>query len=436
MKRVLVILIACAVGLLALFPLTGQTQGRAQNKLRKVRGAIANQYIVVLKDDTPGHDVPSVAAALANAHGGVSRYSYQNAIKGFAVQLPEAAAIALSRDPRVEYVEEDGVVSIIGTQTNAPWGLDRIDQRDRPLNGTYNYTHAGDWVYVYVLDSGIRTTHQEFGGRASVGYDAFGGNGQDANGHGTAVAGIIGGSTYGVAKNSRLISIRVCDSNGLCPTSSVIAGVDWVTAHHYNPAVANMSLGGPASSALDYAVSNSIASNVTYVIAAGNDGVDAINTSPARVGQAITVGATDDTDTRATFTPTTSSNYGGILDLFAPGKLIPTTTFNSDTSMDFFSGTSFAAPHVAGVAAQYRSNGKWYISPSETRDIIVSNATSGRITNQGPGSPNLLLYSGFDMNQCPASYCTGANKGCEASYCRAVGYRWENCQCKPPYPYY
>lgn len=289
---------------------------------------------------------------------------------------------------------------------------------------------------AYVLDTGVRVTHQDFGGRASVGYDAFGGNGLDANGHGTAVASLAGGATYGSAKGANIVSVRVCDNSGNCPYSSIIAGVDWVTSNHYSyPAVANMSLGGPASGSLDYAVQRSISSNVSYVVGAGNGGTDAANTSPARVGQAITVGATDDTDTRATFNAFESSNYGYVLDLFAPGKEVPAAYFGDDTSTVPFGGPSAAAPYVAGVAAQYRQaqSDRWFIYPADIHGEITRNATFGRVFNPGPGSPNALVYSGFDMRQCPyAGGCSSPDAGCQAAYCRAVGYVWSNCQCTYP----
>lgn len=426
-----------AVLLLCVASLSTQ-HAQTRDKLRHVAGAIPNQYIVVLRQDVPASEVSTAADRLTRAHGGQLSYVYEHALKGFAVKLSAAAAAALSRNPQVEYVEEDGVCTLVGTQYNAPWGLDRIDQRDG-LDGIFNYTYTGYNIKIYIIDTGVRTTHQEFGGRASVGYDAFGGDGQDGNGHGTAVASLAAGSTFGAAKEASIISVRVCDNNGFCPTSSIIAGVNWVTSNHASfPAVANMSLAGSANSSLDTAVQNSIASNVVYVVGAGNNGADAVNYSPARVGQAITVGATDIFDARAIFNEFESSNYGYVLDLFAPGKDVPAASFVSDTATGTFGGTSAAAPYVAGVAAQYRNaqSDRWYIYPADVQGELVRNATPGRISNAGPGSPNLLIYNNFDMRQCPyAGGCSAPDAGCQAAYCRAVGYVWSNCQCTyPRYP--
>lgn len=262
------------------------------------------------------------------------------------------------------------------------------------VDNAYNYDFTGAGVHAYVIDSGIRTTHQDFGGRASVAADFVGDgqNGQDCFGHGTHVAGTLGGASYGVAKGVSLHSVRVFGCGGSGATSNVVAAVDWVTGHRISPAVVNMSLGGPADATLDAAVRQSIATGVTYVIAAGNDGVDAGNTSPARVTEAITVGATDMSDARAVFTQFSSSNYGSVLDLFAPGQFITSAWWDSDTSQQIISGTSMAAPHVAGVAALYLQSNPG-ASPATVSDAIVNNATDGRVSNPGPGSPNKLLYS-------------------------------------------
>src|SRR5215210_4705644 len=237
-------------------------------EVRRNERAIEGKYIVVFEDSVD--DVKGTANALAHIHGGAVGYIYESAIKGFSVTLPAQAAKALAGHAEVQYVEEDGVVTADTTQSGATWGLDRIDQRSLPLSGTFTYTYTGTGVRAYVIDTGIRTSHTQFGGRASAVYDAFGSNGQDCNGHGTHVAGTIGGSTYGVAKNAYLRAVRVLDCNGSGSTSGVIAGVNWVTQNHIKPAAANMSLGGGLSSSLDTAVQNSINAGVTYAVAAGN----------------------------------------------------------------------------------------------------------------------------------------------------------------------
>jgi subtilisin family serine protease len=275
------------------------------------------------------------------------------------------------------------------TQTNPPWGLDRIDQRNRPLNATYISNHTGAGVFAYVIDTGIRTTHTQFGTRATNVFDAFGGSGADCNGHGTHVSGTIGGTTYGVAKSVNLRGVRVLDCNGSGSTSGVIAGVDFVRNNHSNPAVANMSLGGGASSSLDTAVNNLSNSGVAIAVAAGNSNANACNSSPARAANAITVGSTTTTDARSSF-----SNFGTCLDLFAPGSGILSAWFSSNTATATLSGTSMASPHVAGVAALYKQ-----VNPSASsttvRNAIVNGATTNVVTNAGTGSPNRLLYSLF-----------------------------------------
>jgi subtilisin family serine protease len=373
----------------------GQSQ-QAPAKFRKVNRAIPNQYNVALHD-VDRSDVNSVAANLAQAHGGSLRFVFADAIKGFTIEIPEAAAIALSKNPQVKYVEENGEASIADTQFSPPWGLDRIDQRDMPLSGSYTFNATGAGVSAFVIDTGIRTTHQQFGGRAVAVFDSFGGNGQDCNGHGTHVAGILGGSTFGVAKNVSLFAVRVLDCAGNGDAATIAAGVNFVTGNHGTPAVANMSLRlFGISQFLDDAVRGSIASGVTYVFAAGNENSDARNFSPPRVAEGITVGATGNfestnpvSDQRASF-----SNWGPVLDIFAPGVGIPSAWIGSDTDSITLPGTSMAAPHVAGVAALFLQ-GSPGSTPAIVQSAITSNATVGKVIDPA-GSPNLLLFSIFN----------------------------------------
>ena len=274
------------------------------------------------------------------------------------------------------------------TQSSAPWGLDRIDQAALPLSGTYTYPDsAGSGVTAYVIDTGVRITHSQISGRASYGYDAVDGDttAADGNGHGTHVATTIAGSTYGVAKKAKIVAVRVLDNAGSGTTAGVIAGIDWVTDNHSGPSVANLSLGGGASSTLDTAVRNSIASGVTYAVAAGNSSANASSYSPARVTEAITVGATTSTDARASY-----SNYGSVLDIFAPGSSITAGWYTSDTATNTISGTSMATPHVAGAAAVYLA-GHTSATPAQVATALVNGATSNAVTSPGSGSPNKLL---------------------------------------------
>jgi subtilisin family serine protease len=289
----------------------------------------------------------------------------------------------------VASVEQNQTVHLTDTtQSSAPWGLDRIDQAALPLSGTYTYPDtAGSGVTAYVIDTGVRITHSQISGRASYGYDAVDGDStaQDGNGHGTHVATTIAGSTYGVAKKAKIVAVRVLDNAGSGTTAGVIAGIDWVTNNHSGPSVANMSLGGGASTSLDTAVSNSIASGVTYAIAAGNSSANASSYSPARVAAAITVGATTSTDAKASY-----SNYGSVLDLFAPGSSITAGWNTSDTATNTISGTSMATPHVAGAAAVYLA-GHTSATPAQVATALVNGATTGKVTSPGTGSPNRLL---------------------------------------------
>ena len=392
MKKVLALLIFA--GLCTAVFLSSPVRSQRKEKLRKNAHKIENNYIVVLDDTVVGERgpfsiSPYIANEMAGTHRGKLKHVYQNALNGFAVEMSPEDAEALSQDFRVKFVEEDGVVTADTTQSNPPWGLDRIDQRNRPLSATYTYNWTGSGVRAYVIDTGIRTTHTQFGGRASNVFDAFGGSGADCNGHGTHVSGTIGGSTYGVAKSALLRGVRVLDCNGSGSNSGVIAGVDWVTNNHINPAVANMSLGGGISSALDTAVNNLANSGVPIAVAAGNSNADACNSSPARAANAITVGATTTTDARASF-----SNFGTCLDIFAPGSGILSSYFSSDTATATLSGTSMASPHVAGVAALYKQFNPG-ASATTTRNAIVNGATTNVVTSPGTGSPNRLLYSLF-----------------------------------------
>jgi subtilisin family serine protease len=361
--------------------------------LRQGARAIPNQYIVVLNDQAKAAGDRTALAAtdafsLTAQFGGAVTEVYGHAIKGFAVQMSEAEAIRLSQDPRVAFVEEDSIMEAVVTQNNAPWGLDRIGQRTLPLNGAYSYTTTGSGVNVYIIDTGIRRTHTQFGGRAVIGFDAIGDgrNTNDCHGHGTHVAGIVGASTYGVAKAVRLFAVRVLSCSGSGSNSGVIAGVNWVTQNHIDPAVANMSLGGGISTALDNAVRNSIAAGVTYSIAAGNSNTNAANSSPARVAEAITVGSSTRTDTRSSF-----SNFGSVVDIFAPGSSILSTWRTSDTATATLSGTSMAAPHVAGVAARFLQSNRT-ASPAAVRSEIVAQATLNRLTGIPSGTANRLLF--------------------------------------------
>jgi subtilisin family serine protease len=339
--------------------------------------AIPGSYIVVLKE---GADPRSVAAVAQVS----PRYVYSAAINGFAAELNQGQLNALQHNPAVDYVEEDSRVESAATQTGATWGLDRIDQRALPLNGTYNYTSTASTVYAYIIDTGIQTSHANFGGRAAVSYDALGGNGQDCNGHGTHVAGTVGSATYGVAKQVRLRGVRVLNCQGSGTASGVIAGIDWVRLNRTNPAVANMSLGGGYSSAQNTAVTNLVNSGVYLAVAAGNENQNACNVSPASAPAVTTVAASDRTDLRASF-----SNYGSCVDIYAPGVSITSTWLNGGTNT--ISGTSMASPHVAGVAALYKAT-YGNASQSTINTWLVNNSTANVIRSNPTGTPNRLLY--------------------------------------------
>ncbi|GGS06115.1 MULTISPECIES: S8 family peptidase [Streptomyces] len=353
--------------------------------------AIAGSYIVVLKDTVGVNAVASTARGLATRYGGSVKRTYDSALHGFSAGMSENAAQRLAADPAVAYVEQDRTISIEGTQSPTPsWGLDRIDQRALPLDNSYTYGNNGAGVKAYIVDTGINFTHQDFGGRAISGINilAQGSPATDCHGHGTHVAGTVGGSSYGVAKDVTLVGVRVTNCMGAGAYGDVIAGVDWVTADHAAgaPAVANVSLGGPFSQALNDAITGAIDDGVVFAVAATNNQGNACEFSPASTPAAITVGATTNTDARASY-----SSYGPCVDVFAPGSDITSAWIGSNSATSTISGTSMATPHVTGAAALALVANPGF-TPQQVRDkLAVNTATYNKITDPGPGSPNSLL---------------------------------------------
>ena len=352
---------------------------------------IAGRFIVTLRERVS----PSV---VARDHGVRPDFVYTHALNGFAGAISDAARQGLLRDNRVVRVEPDGIATIVTTEANATWGLDRVDQRALPLSTTYTYTSTGSGVRAYIIDTGIFYNHSEFGGRAVSGFDAVdGGSADDCNGHGTHVSGTVGGTTYGLAKAVALVGVRVLNCSGSGTWSGVIAGIDWVTGDHVSgaPAVANMSLGGGANSSVDDAVRRMIADGVATAVAAGNGNSagraqNACRYSPARVAEAMTIGATNNTDTKASW-----SNYGSCVDWFAPGVGITSAWLGGNTATNIISGTSMATPHTAGVAALYlKTTAGTGATPQQVRDALYNAATKGVVKNSKTTN-NHLLFTNF-----------------------------------------
>ncbi|GGJ38000.1 S8 family peptidase [Deinococcus roseus] len=398
-------------------PLPRVTTGEKKAPVLDVDPAavVAQKYIVVLKKPAAGIAAQGILklsrAAIAeklgiSKTGGQVQKIFTEAVYGFSAQLNAAQLAALAQNPQVSYIQPVQKVRKQGTQSNPPsWGLDRIDQRDLPLNNSYTYATDGSGVTAYVVDTGIQTSHSNFGGRASVGIDTVGDGkaGIDCDGHGTHVAGIIGSNTYGVAKNVKLVSVRVLDCEGSGSMDGVIEGIDWVIKNAKKPAVVNISLGSEADATLDQAVKNAIQSGLTVVLAAGNQDDDACKYSPARVPEALTVGATDSGDKRTYF-----SNKGSCVDLFAPGLAITSTVLNNQT--DAYSGTSMAGPHVAGAVALYLA-GHTSSTPAQVTAAILGNTTPNKVSDPA-GSPNKLLYIGSEpVTTTPPPTTTGPCSG-------------------------
>ncbi|MEU2060772.1 S8 family peptidase [Streptomyces sp. NPDC013455] len=349
-------------------------------------GAVAGSYIVLLDEKTSSAEKKELAAE----YGGAISRTYGSAVNGFSADsLTETEARRLAADPAVATVVQNKKFHIDSRQENPPsWGLDRIDQGDTAGDGTYTYPDkAGEGVTAYVIDTGVRVSHEDFEGRAVSGFDAVDNDDKadDGNGHGTHVAGTIAGTAHGVAKKAKIVAVRVLDDNGSGTTEQVVAGIDWVTRNHQGPSVANMSLGGGADPALDEAVRKAIASGVTFAVAAGNESVDAGQGSPARVPEALTVASSTKDDAQSDF-----SNFGKIVDLYAPGSDITSDWNDSDQGTKTISGTSMATPHVTGAAAVYLA-GHPDATPAQVAAALTGGATSDKITNPGGGTPNKLL---------------------------------------------
>jgi subtilisin family serine protease len=377
--------VAAAVAAVSLAFVTPATAAEGKVLGTDAPGTIKDSYIVVFKDGATAS-----ATSVAQAHNAKVTHTYKTALHGYAATMSEADAKRTAADPAVAYVEQNRVITALETQPNPPsWGLDRVDQRTLPLDSSYTYPNAGNGVTAYIIDTGIRTTHGDFGGRASWGTNTADSNNTDCNGHGTHVAGTVGGTAHGIAKQVKLVAVKVLNCQGSGTLAGVAQGIDWVTANAAKPAVANMSLGASGTNAtLENAVRNSISSGVTYAIASGNSSADACNFTPARTPEAITVNATDNNDARSSF-----SNFGSCTDIFAPGRDITSAWNTSDSATNTISGTSMATPHVAGAAAVYLGAHPT-ATPAAVQTALKGSASIGKVTNAGAGSPNNLLFVG------------------------------------------
>ncbi|MFF9478495.1 S8 family peptidase [Streptomyces sp. NPDC014733] len=394
-KKRLVTAIAAAVAATGIAAVTAVTAGAtpAEGKIygAEAKGAVNGSYIVMLKKSVGSASVSATAHNdLASKYGGKVKRNYSAALNGFsATGLSDEEAKRLAADPAVDKVVQNKKFHIDATQDNPPsWGLDRIDQADTQGDKKYTYPDsAGEGATAYVIDTGVRISHKDFGGRASYGFDAVDGDNDanDGNGHGTHVAGTIAGTDHGVAKKAKIVAVRVLDDQGSGTTEQVVAGIDWVTKNHKGPSVANMSLGGGADEALDAAVKKAIASGVTFAVAAGNESADASQGSPARVKEAITVASSTNKDEQSDF-----SNYGSIVDLYAPGSDITSDWNTDDNATNTISGTSMATPHVVGAAAVYLGAHP-DAKPDEVAKALTDGATPDKISNPSEGTPNKLL---------------------------------------------